>query len=50
MLSCAVFVIYAKTNFLVDPLTSKIALYRDSLASTIFILKERHALLETDFV
>ena len=44
----AVFIIYAKTSFSLDPLTSKIAIYRDSLTSTIFKWKERYALLELD--
>ena len=30
------FIIYAKTGFLVYLLTSKVAIYRDSLTSTIF--------------
>ena len=34
--NCAVFIIYAKTSFSVGPLTSKVAIYRDSLTSTIF--------------
>ena len=48
--NCAVFIIYAKTSFLVDPPTSKVAIYRDSLTSTIFKLKERYGLLKTYLV
>ena len=39
-----------KTNYLVDPMTSKVAIYRDSLTTTILKWKERYALLETNLV
>ena len=35
MLNCPVFIIYAKTSFSVDPLSSKVAIYRNSLILNI---------------